>query len=187
MQTSIEKMCRTCMLNETKRQERENRTKVKMKVTRMVPIFDGPEEAKEKLNLVELIKTTIPQLKIEKNDELPKHVCLECSDKIKEIYSFQQSCIDVERKFYKMLEQEDSIKTFHETDEQDDEVFKTEFDDSFIDENSLNSKEEAIMEEEINEAAMAKEEFIESCSDWSIDLIWHDKSDTEWDQKNMRR
>lgn len=175
------------MLNETIHQETESKTKVKMKVSRMVPIFDASEEAKEKLNLVDLIKSAIPKLKIEKNDELPKHVCLECSDKIKEIYSFQQRCIDIEQKFYKMLEQENSIYQFHGTDEQDDEVLKTEFDDSFIDESTLNSKEEAIMEEEINAAAMAKEEFIESCSDWSIDLIWDDKSDAEWDRKNMRR
>lgn len=182
MPLSFENMCRTCMLNET------SRNKVKMKITQMVSIFTVPQEAKEKLNLMELIKTTVPQLKIDENDQLPKNLCLECSEKIKEIYNFQQNCLNNEHKFYKMLDEGDIInQPFNETEDQED-VFKTEFDDSFIEENSMHTDEEMIMEEEINRAAEAKEEFIESCSDWSIDLVFDDdNSDADWEEKKMPR
>lgn len=188
MPSSFENMCRTCMLHETKQQEMTNKNKVKMKMTQMVSIFTIQDEAKEKLNLMELIKNTVPQIKIEQSDLLPKIVCLECSEKIKELHNFQQNCLNSEKKFYKMLEEKDTIiNPFNEKDH--DDVFKTEFDDSFIEENSMQSDEEMIMDEEINRAAEATEEFIESCSDLSIDLVWDDvdNSDSEWEQKNKPR
>ncbi|XP_046803613.1 zinc finger protein 34-like isoform X3 [Lucilia cuprina] len=187
MPLSFENMCRTCMLNESKQQEMANKNKVKMKTPQMVSIFTVPEEAKEKLNLMELIKTTVPQLKIDENDQLPKNVCVECSEKIKEMYNFQQTCLSNEHKFYKMLEgDDDAINPFNDTEDHED-VFKTEFDDSFIEENSLQTDEEMIMEEEINRAAEAKEEFIESYSDCSIDLVWDDdnNSDADWNEKKV--
>ncbi|KAI8122868.1 Zinc finger protein 850 [Lucilia cuprina] len=174
-------------LKARKQQEMANKNKVKMKTPQMVSIFTVPEEAKEKLNLMELIKTTVPQLKIDENDQLPKNVCVECSEKIKEMYNFQQTCLSNEHKFYKMLEgDDDAINPFNDTEDHED-VFKTEFDDSFIEENSLQTDEEMIMEEEINRAAEAKEEFIESYSDCSIDLVWDDdnNSDADWNEKKV--
>lgn len=188
MNSSVENICRTCMLNENKDPETINKNRVKMKITQMVPIFRTQNEAKEKFKLLELIKATIPQLKIDENDQLPKKICIECFQKIKEMYNFQVNCVNSEKKLYKMIEEQEGDTLNDFKDPEDNEALKTEFEDSFIEENSMKSDDEFIMEEEINRAAEATEEFIESCSDLSIDLVWDDdNTDSEWDPKNIAR
>lgn len=189
MSATIENMCRTCMLNNTNQQESSNKNRAKLKMPQMLSIFTIPQEAKGKLNLMELIKTTVPQLKIDENDKLPKNICLTCSEKIQDIYTFQQNCLSNEQKYYKMLGEDDTINLFHDS-EKNEDIFKTEFEDSFIEETAMQSDEEMIMEDEINRAAEAKEEFIESCSDLSIDLVWDnddDNDDHEWNTKKSVR
>lgn len=167
------------MVNESKQSKDEvNKSKVKKK-TRMVSILSVPKDIKEEHSLMELLKTSAPQLKIEENDQLPKIVCLECSEKIKELYRFQQNCLSVEQKLYKMLEQQPN-ETFDDNVE-DVDIFKTEFDDPFMEENSMESDEDLIVEDDIKMESVEKDEFTGNGSDLSIDFVWDEKSDSDWE------
>lgn len=171
MSPSLQNMCRTCMRNESKQQDTLNSNRIMM--SQMVSILTVPEESKDDLCLIDLLKTTAPQLIIKENDQLPKIVCLECLDKIKEIYTFQKNCLYVEQQFYKMLEQSET---------------KDSLDDNKYDVNFLKTELKEPYDEEIpfqsddNEMEDVKNvELIENSINLSRDFLSNDDSGSDWE------
>lgn len=143
----MEDICRTCMLNKAEHQDMEQDDGE----IRMSSIFNVPEEDQQiKLNIKELIKITVPQLKIEDNDMLPKHICQKCLEKITDIYQFQQKCLNIEEKLYKILNESDLIDPVNNTEPLEIEIVKTEM---LNDDNSMEytcNSNEMMEKEEIN-------------------------------------
>lgn len=56
------------------------------------------------ISIMDLLKASIPQLKLDPNAKLPKNICLDCVGRAKEFYVFQQRCLEVENQFDDILE-----------------------------------------------------------------------------------
>lgn len=188
MPIDIDDMCRTCMSDASVKMEKEKQ---------MVPLdstfIEIPDEG-QNISVMEVLRTSIPQLQLEQNEKLPKCICLECANKLKELHQFQQICLKVEQQFIEMLEtpapavpksdDEDSLLDIFENElEEGDKFLKAELEeDVFVDENSFQSdqfKDENVSEDilEVNE-----DDFIESCSDLSIDFVLDADSDSDYDR-----
>ncbi|KAM7346466.1 uncharacterized protein ACRADG_006388 isoform 2-T2 [Cochliomyia hominivorax] len=140
----MENICRTCMLNKAKLPEME----LEFNEIKMTSIFNVPEEYEEEnLSIMELIKISVPQLKIDNNDILPKYICQRCLEKITDIYNFQQKCLNIEDKLYKMLKEGDLMDSENSTEHLELEVIKTELiNDVNFNDNTYNG----IIEDEIS-------------------------------------
>ncbi|XP_065364431.1 zinc finger protein 34-like isoform X1 [Calliphora vicina] len=182
----MENICRTCMLNKAEQPEMEQ----DLNDIKMIPIFIVLEEAKkEKLSVKELITTSVPQIKIEENDQLPKSICQKCLEKIQDIYNFQQKCVNIEEKFYKMLCEGDSIDSLNCPEYPDEELIKTEMVKNYLsqdDSMDYIADNDRIMEDEISGVDICNN-FVESDCDESNGSDWeemHQQSTSKNDTKS---
>ncbi|XP_075157326.1 uncharacterized protein LOC142230568 [Haematobia irritans] len=98
MAINLEDMCRTCIFVEGSK--KGDIPKI------MVPLS----------NVASILKASVPQLQLSENDNLPKNICLECTNKVKEIYEFQEKCLQVERQYKEMLQNDQQLLVAYEED-----------------------------------------------------------------------
>ncbi|XP_067636776.1 zinc finger protein 429-like isoform X1 [Eurosta solidaginis] len=89
----FECVCRTCMHDLVE----EFSFNVNFKPEqRWHSLFDKIEEC-EFLPAVELLSTTVPQIEVHLNDELPKKICRKCLERMQSIFRFQQMCLQSDK------------------------------------------------------------------------------------------
>ncbi|XP_073831476.1 uncharacterized protein [Musca autumnalis] len=96
MPVSLDRMCRTCIFDGTLEYE-------PLIEREMVPLETTIIEELN-ISIMQLLKASIPQLKLDPNAKLPKNICLDCVGRAKEFYVFQQRCLEVENQFDDILE-----------------------------------------------------------------------------------
>ncbi|XP_073831475.1 uncharacterized protein [Musca autumnalis] len=206
MSLKIEDICRTCMYDGTDCLKTEEISNPKQE-KEMVPLnTTTDEEGPNKRSLMDLLKVSIPQLKLQQNDKLPKNICFECANKIKEFSYFREKCLSVEQKLHELLQGQQVVSTksedeedehpffdiFENTIEEGDKLMKSELDeDVFIDQNSFQSDQfvddEKATEEELHVLHENEEEFIKSCSDLSIDFELDSGSDSNFGERKKTK
>uniref|UniRef100_A0A1I8NYW4 Protein krueppel n=1 Tax=Stomoxys calcitrans TaxID=35570 RepID=A0A1I8NYW4_STOCA len=174
MPLKVEDMCRTCMLDGT--MKKEEFAKI------MVPLSSV---------VIDMLRASVPQLKVEPNDKLPQNICLDCTNKVKEIHQFQENCLKVERQYNDMLQapvksddEQSLFDMFEKEIAEGEKLLKAELEeDVFVDEQSFHSdqfKDEGTPSDEPME--MNEDEFIQSCSDdLSIDFVLDEDSDSDYE------
>lgn len=203
MPVKIEDVCRTCMYDGSGSLKAEEIATGKQD-KQMLPlntIVNSNEEQTNPRTLLELLKISIPQLKLQQNDRLPKNICIECANNIKEFNYFREKCLSVERHLYELLQTSDTAAAaaskkpddeeehpffdmFEKALDVDDEkLMKSEVEeDVFIDQNSFQSDQ--FVDDEM--AQDNEEEFIKSVkssSDFSIDFELDTDSDSNFGEK----
>ncbi|KAI9583639.1 zinc finger protein 90-like [Glossina fuscipes] len=159
---AMQKMCRLCM-SETA----EN----KKVYSKMYSIYKAPSGEKD-VSIVELIKQTLPRLRISDKDLLPKSICENCVLKLMDFYKFQELCLKVEQKYKKFLVQED----------QEDPLAKSDLpiDMKEVDEIVINMDDNLRDEDFDGMSSISdiKDEDIKTCSEFSDDFVWSDSIDS---------
>lgn len=169
-------MCRCCMIENTDQS------------IEMLSIFSKLENDK---NIKEMLKEAIPRIKIPIGDKLPKKICSNCLEAVKEIYQFQQNCVKNEAKFHEMLVMKKettpmvTVTTFDYIDSAAPPIVvpAAVMVDEFVCENPSPGSEDLKLNIDKIEMELNSEvdDFVESCSDFSLDMPASNGSDTDYD------
>lgn len=175
-------MCRCCMIEDNNDGNIE-----------LLSIFSKLQDT---ISLKDILKEAIPRLKVSDEDRLPKKVCLNCLEAVKEIYQFQQNCLKNEEKFCEMLmvKKEQSEVDFSDTAEAYFEDIITKLDssgsplpDDFAREVSSPAFEDLKLNiDKIEKDLNSEDDFVESCSDFSLDLE-HESDEEDVPKKRKKR
>ncbi|XP_061387098.1 zinc finger protein 91-like [Musca vetustissima] len=214
MSLKIEDLCRTCMYDGTgslKSEDIQAKAKQEKQMLSLNTIVVTMDEGENKhCSILDLLKVSIPQLQLQQNDKLPKQICVECANKVKEFNYFREKCLSVERQLNELLvktceeggdgggataaKPEDEVEhPFFDIFEKaldvgDEKLMKAELEeDVFIDQNSFQSDQFVddgnISAEDVLHDNYNEDEFIKSCSDLSIDFELDTDSDSDFGVK----
>lgn len=118
----------------------------------------------------ELLVETIPGLKFQHNDMLPKKICINCTEALKEIYQFQQNCLKNEAKLHEIISikhektNNPAVIIVNDTDYIEEIITKIDAEDS-----SQNSQYVLEKLKEETETEAIEIDFVESCSEDGLD------------------
>lgn len=177
MSVLMERMCRTCMIAKGNGNNRSR----EQEMTSLTSLMGDKR-------IIDILRESIPMLKLDLHIKLPKIICCECREKLKEWCEFQRRCLRVEHHLKELLEaprksddDSDSLLEIFESDsrDEDDTLLKAKmegncvFEEEFID-------QEIDSDDDLLDVDDSEDDLIESCcSDTSIDFILDEESDME--------
>lgn len=176
MSVLLERMCRTCMIAKGNGKNRS----LEQEMTSLTSLMGDKR-------IIDILRESIPMLKLDLHIKLPKIICCECREKLKEWCEFQRRCLRVEHHLKELLEaprksdDSDSLLEIFESDsrDEDDTLLKAKmegncvFEEEFID-------QEIDSDDDLLDVDDSEDDLIESCcSDTSIDFILDEESDME--------